>query len=128
MQVYHNLKSITKKKYGQDAVNVGDEGGFAPNVGSAEEALDLIMAAIEVGQQHAAAHSSRRRRGSQGASQAAWSWSACKGQRTVRTPAQAVMDDAFQTSVVVPAVGASCICVTLLLTRLPCRKPATLAR
>ena len=48
MQVYHNLKSITKKKYGQDAVNVGDEGGFAPNVKTAEEALDLIQAAIEV--------------------------------------------------------------------------------
>ena len=46
--MYHNLKSIAKKKYGQDAVNVGDEGGFAPNVKSAEEALDLIMAAIEV--------------------------------------------------------------------------------
>ena len=79
MQVYHNLKSITKKKYGQDAVNVGDEGGFAPNVGSAEEALDLIMAAIEVGLCTAAAHSSCRRRGSQGASHAAWSWSAGKG-------------------------------------------------
>lgn len=29
-QVYHHLKSIIKKKYGVDAVNVGDEGGFAP--------------------------------------------------------------------------------------------------
>jgi len=47
-EVYHNLKSIIKKKYGQDAVNVGDEGGFAPNVGSAEEALALINAAIDV--------------------------------------------------------------------------------
>ena len=47
-EVYHNLKSIIKKKYGQDAVNVGDEGGFAPNVKSAEEALELINAAIEV--------------------------------------------------------------------------------
>ena len=48
LQVYHHLKAITKKKYGQDSVNVGDEGGFAPNVGSAEEALDVIQAAIEV--------------------------------------------------------------------------------
>lgn len=47
-EVYHNLKSIIKKKYGQDAVNVGDEGGFAPNVKSAEEALGLIKDAIEV--------------------------------------------------------------------------------
>ena len=47
-EVYHNLKSIIKKKYGQDAVNVGDEGGFAPNVRSAEEALTLINAAIDV--------------------------------------------------------------------------------
>lgn len=47
-EVYHNLKSIIKKKYGQDAVNVGDEGGFAPNVKSAEEALELINAAIDV--------------------------------------------------------------------------------
>ncbi|CAN1357110.1 Enolase 1 [Linum perenne] len=31
-EVYHNLKSVIKKKYGQDATNVGDEGGFAPNI------------------------------------------------------------------------------------------------
>lgn len=31
-EVYHHLKGIIKKKYGQDAVNVGDEGGFAPNI------------------------------------------------------------------------------------------------
>jgi len=47
-EVYHNLKGIVKKKYGQDAVNVGDEGGFAPNVRSAEEALSLINDAIDV--------------------------------------------------------------------------------
>ena len=29
-EVYHALKGIIKKKYGQDATNVGDEGGFAP--------------------------------------------------------------------------------------------------
>ncbi|KAL0021189.1 hypothetical protein WJX77_011086 [Trebouxia sp. C0004] len=46
-EVYHNLKGIIKKKYGQDAVNVGDEGGFAPNVRSAEEALSLINDAID---------------------------------------------------------------------------------
>ncbi len=47
-EVYHNLKGLIKKKYGQDAINVGDEGGFAPNVGSAEEALELINDAIAV--------------------------------------------------------------------------------
>jgi len=26
------FQSVIKKKYGQDAVNVGDEGGFAPNI------------------------------------------------------------------------------------------------
>jgi enolase len=31
-EVYHELKTIIKKKYGQDAVNVGDEGGFAPSI------------------------------------------------------------------------------------------------
>lgn len=31
-QVYHNLKSVIKAKYGKDATNVGDEGGFAPNI------------------------------------------------------------------------------------------------
>ena len=45
-EVYHNLKSVVKKKYGQDSVNVGDEGGFAPNIGGAEEGLDLLVEAI----------------------------------------------------------------------------------
>ena len=31
-EVYHNLKKVIKDKYGQDACNVGDEGGFAPNI------------------------------------------------------------------------------------------------
>merc|ERR550539_702873 len=46
-EVYHNLKSVIKKKYGQDACNVGDEGGFAPSVQSNEEALDVLMEAIK---------------------------------------------------------------------------------
>ena len=32
VEVYHHLKAVIKKKYGQDATNVGDEGGFAPNI------------------------------------------------------------------------------------------------
>merc|ERR550514_1934254 len=46
-EVYHSLKSVTKKKYGQDACNVGDEGGFAPNVQDNNEALDVLMDAIK---------------------------------------------------------------------------------
>lgn len=45
-EVYHNLKSVIKKHYGQDAVNVGDEGGFAPSIGDNKEGLNLIMEAI----------------------------------------------------------------------------------
>ena len=46
-EVYHNLKSVIKKKYGQDACNVGDEGGFAPNILENKEGLDLLVTAIE---------------------------------------------------------------------------------
>lgn len=46
-EVYHTLKKLIKDKYGQDACNVGDEGGFAPNIGSNEEGLNLVNAAIE---------------------------------------------------------------------------------
>merc|ERR1711992_272141 len=45
-EVYHTLKSCIKKKYGQDACNVGDEGGFAPSVQDNNEALDVLMDAI----------------------------------------------------------------------------------
>jgi len=45
-EVYHSLKSIIKKKYGQDAVNVGDEGGFAPPILDVNEPLPLLMEAI----------------------------------------------------------------------------------
>ncbi|CAI6341794.1 unnamed protein product [Periconia digitata] len=46
-EVYQKLKGLAKKKYGQSAGNVGDEGGVAPDIQTPEEALDLIMAAIE---------------------------------------------------------------------------------
>jgi len=44
-EIFHNLKKILKLKGYSTAV--GDEGGFAPNLKSNEEALELIMAAIE---------------------------------------------------------------------------------
>ncbi|EOY22236.1 PREDICTED: enolase 1, chloroplastic [Theobroma cacao] len=46
-EVYHTLKGIIKAKYGQDACNVGDEGGFAPNVQDNREGLVLLMDAIQ---------------------------------------------------------------------------------
>ncbi|KAJ3409339.1 hypothetical protein HDV05_004478 [Chytridiales sp. JEL 0842] len=45
-EVYHALKSVIKKKYGQDATNVGDEGGFAPNIQDNREGLELLKQAI----------------------------------------------------------------------------------
>ncbi|HEU4513285.1 MAG TPA: phosphopyruvate hydratase [Nocardioidaceae bacterium] len=44
-EVYHALKSVLKER--GLATGLGDEGGFAPNLGSNREALDLIVAAIE---------------------------------------------------------------------------------
>jgi enolase len=38
---------VIKKKYGQDACNVGDEGGFAPSIQSNYEGVDLLMEAIK---------------------------------------------------------------------------------
>lgn len=44
-EVFHNLKSVLKKS--GYSTNVGDEGGFAPNLKSNEEALQVILKAIE---------------------------------------------------------------------------------
>jgi enolase len=44
-EVFHALKSVLKKKGA--GTGVGDEGGYAPNLGSNEEALALIMEAIK---------------------------------------------------------------------------------
>uniref|UniRef100_A0A671TEN0 phosphopyruvate hydratase n=1 Tax=Sparus aurata TaxID=8175 RepID=A0A671TEN0_SPAAU len=46
-ELYHTLKGVIQEKYGQDATNVGDEGGFAPNILENSEALDLLQTAIE---------------------------------------------------------------------------------
>jgi len=46
-ETYHHLKKVIKAKYGQDACNVGDEGGYAPPFQDNEEALVLIVEAIE---------------------------------------------------------------------------------
>lgn len=44
-EVFHNLKSVLKSK--NMSTNVGDEGGFAPNLGSNEEAIQVVCQAIE---------------------------------------------------------------------------------
>ena len=42
-EVYHVLKGIILKKYGKNAVNVGDEGGFAPPVDNIISPLKMII-------------------------------------------------------------------------------------
>ncbi len=44
-EVFHNLKAVLKAK--GYSTNVGDEGGFAPNLGSNEEAIEVVIEAIE---------------------------------------------------------------------------------
>jgi enolase len=46
-EVYQTLKKIIKDKYGKTAINVGDEGGFAPPLDSFEEPLNLILEAVK---------------------------------------------------------------------------------
>lgn len=46
-EIYHELKILLEESYGSDAINVGDEGGFAPPVESPEEALELLQMAVE---------------------------------------------------------------------------------
>ncbi|MEM0000862.1 MAG: phosphopyruvate hydratase [Desulfurococcaceae archaeon] len=47
VEIYHALKTILKEKYGPLAVNVGDEGGYAPPLEKTRDALDLLVEAIE---------------------------------------------------------------------------------
>ncbi|MFX1326506.1 MAG: phosphopyruvate hydratase [Promethearchaeota archaeon] len=46
-EVYQTLKTLLAKRYGPSAINVGDEGGFAPNLSLTYEAVDIIIEAIE---------------------------------------------------------------------------------
>jgi enolase len=45
VEIFHALKSVLKKK--GYSTNVGDEGGFAPNIQSNEEAIETVLVAIE---------------------------------------------------------------------------------
>jgi enolase len=44
-EIFHHLKSVLKTK--GMSTNVGDEGGFAPNLGSNEEAIEVVLQSIE---------------------------------------------------------------------------------
>lgn len=44
-EIFHHLKNVLKSK--GMSTNVGDEGGFAPNLGSNEEAIEVVIEAIE---------------------------------------------------------------------------------
>ncbi len=46
-EIYHQLKLILSKKYGKQATNLGDEGGFAPPLFMPERALSLILLAAQ---------------------------------------------------------------------------------
>lgn len=46
VEVYWSLKDLLKEKYGALAVNVGDEGGFAPPMRRPEEALNTLVEAV----------------------------------------------------------------------------------
>jgi enolase len=45
VEVFHHLKSVLKSK--GYSTNVGDEGGFAPNIKSNEEAIEIVLKSIE---------------------------------------------------------------------------------
>jgi enolase len=46
IEIFHALKTVLKKK--GFSTNVGDEGGFAPNIQSNEEAIETVLSAIEL--------------------------------------------------------------------------------
>lgn len=45
-ETYHHLKAVITEKYGAQGCNVGEDGGFAPNISSCREGLDLVKEAI----------------------------------------------------------------------------------
>ncbi|WP_010479615.1 phosphopyruvate hydratase [Thermococcus zilligii] len=46
-ETYHVLKRVIAERYGRNAINVGDEGGFAPPMKEVTEPLDVLVRAIE---------------------------------------------------------------------------------
>ncbi len=47
VEVYHSLKKLLADRYGKQAINVGDEGGFAPPMKNTREALEALVLAIK---------------------------------------------------------------------------------
>ena len=47
VEVYHHLKAVLRKNFGASAINVGDEGGFAPPINTSRDALDMLLKAID---------------------------------------------------------------------------------
>lgn len=46
-ETYHVLKTLLEKEYGKNAINVGDEGGFAPPLSNHKQPIELILKAAE---------------------------------------------------------------------------------
>ena len=46
-ETYQSLKKVVAEKYGKDAVNIGDEGGFAPPVKTIDEALAVLLEGVK---------------------------------------------------------------------------------
>lgn len=46
VEVYHTLKAVLREQYGSAAINLGDEGGFAPPMEKTADALDALITAI----------------------------------------------------------------------------------
>ncbi|MEM1984279.1 MAG: phosphopyruvate hydratase [Candidatus Korarchaeum sp.] len=47
VDIYMELRDLLKERYGRSAVNLGDEGGFAPPMRETEEALEALATAVE---------------------------------------------------------------------------------
>nr|A6US08.2 RecName: Full=Enolase; AltName: Full=2-phospho-D-glycerate hydro-lyase; AltName: Full=2-phosphoglycerate dehydratase [Methanococcus vannielii SB] len=46
-ETYQSLKKVISEKYGKDAVNIGDEGGFAPPVKTIDEAFSVLLEGVK---------------------------------------------------------------------------------
>ena len=46
VDVYHEIKTILHERYGPQAINIGDEGGYAPPLTKTHEAVDILLLAI----------------------------------------------------------------------------------
>ncbi len=47
VEIYHVLKELLRKEYGEVAVNLGDEGGFSPSLKFPVQALNLVLIAVK---------------------------------------------------------------------------------